>query len=279
MKKQIDTSASVVFPFMGTDLWSVNAHLLNRDRRYVVKGLLMAGQVSMLCGAPNTGKSAVIAAVAAHVAKGRDFAGYRTGRAAVLYVAAEDPTGIADRAYPYMNVGVVAASPFNIYPLPINLCSDTATDGFIRGSIAYQTSAKCDRLLIVVDTLNLCIGEGDENSSRDMGKAIGNAQRIARETGGHVMIIHHTGGQDGSRPRGSTAMEGNVDTLLTLHRADDKQPEGVVFIAQRKQRSVKLGQPIAFRIQAFDGGLDSEGDPPRCQWQFRSNQKVASLHR
>ncbi|QQA44512.1 AAA family ATPase [Pelagovum pacificum] len=246
--------------FMGESLLSVNGHQLNRDRRYVVKGLLMAGQVSMLCGAPNTGKSAVIAAVAAHVAKGRDFAGYRTCRAAVLYVAAEDPNGIADRAHPYLNAGLNAASPFNIFPLPINLCSDRQIDHFVGELIAYQTAANCDRLLTVIDTLNLCIGEGDENSARDMGRAIGNAQRVARETGAHVMIIHHTAGHDGNRPRGSTAMEGNVDTLLTLHRADEQQPKGVVFIAQRKQRSVKKGEPVAFRIQAFDGGIDSEGD-------------------
>lgn len=247
--------------FMGTPLWSVNDHELNRDRRYVVKNLLLAGQVSMLCGAPNTGKSAVIAAVAAHVAKGRDFAGHRTNRSAVLYVAAEDPHGISDRAYPYMNSGLQAACPFNIYPLPINLCSDDIIKNFIKGCFYYQRASQCDRLLIVIDTLNLCIGEGDENSSRDMGRAIGNAQRIARETGAHVMIIHHTAGHDGNRPRGSTAMEGNVDTLLTLHRADEKQPEGVVFIVQRKQRSVQKGEPIAFRIDAFDGGVDSEGDP------------------
>ena len=246
--------------FMGENLLSVNGHQLNRDRRYVVKGLLMAGQVSMLCGAPNTGKSAVIAAVAAHIAKGRDFAGYRTCRAAVLYVAAEDPNGIADRAHPYLNAGMTAASPFNIFPLPINLCSDVKIDQFVDELIAYQRTANCDRLLAVFDTLNLCIGDGDENSARDMGKAVGNAQRIARETGAHVMIIHHTAGHDGNRPRGSTAMEGNVDTLLTLHRADEQQPDGVVFIAQRKQRSVQKGQPIAFRIQAFDGGLDSEGE-------------------
>ena len=261
MTHQMLNSTCMPTVFMGEGLLSVNGHQLNRDRRYIVKGLLMAGQVSMLCGAPNTGKSAVIAAVAAHVAKGRDFAGYRTCRAAVLYVAAEDANGIADRAHPYLNAGMTTASPFNIFPLPINLSSDIQVDQFIDELIAYQKASECDRLLVVIDTLNLCIGEGDENSARDMGRAIGNAQRVARETGAHVMIIHHTAGHDGNRPRGSTAMEGNVDTLLTLHRADEKQPDGVVFIAQRKQRSVQKGDPIAFRIQAFDGGVDSEGDP------------------
>jgi hypothetical protein len=156
---QLSNSSAMPFPFMGTNLWSVNAHELDRDRRYVVKSLLMSGQVSILCGAPNTGKSAVIAAVAAHVAKGRDFAGYRTHRAAVLYVAAEDPNGIADRAYPYLNAGMTTASPFSIYPLPINLCSHEETERFVGDSIAYQTAAKCDRLLVVIDTLNLCIGD------------------------------------------------------------------------------------------------------------------------
>lgn len=261
MQKQPLAPTTKTVQFMGKDLMCVNTHEINRDRAYVVKNLLLAGQVSILCGPPNTGKSAVIAAAASHVSMGRDFAGHKACRAAVLYVAAEDPNGIADRAYPYLKAGVTAASPFHIHPHAINLCSSQDVGHFIQQAMIYQSNSGCERLLAVFDTLNLCIGEGDENSARDMGHAMGNAQRIARETGAHVMIIHHTSGHDGSRPRGSTAMEGNVDTLLTLHKADEQQPEGVVFIAQRKQRSVQRGNPIAFKIEAFDAGFDSEGDP------------------
>lgn len=260
MQKPTPTHTTKPVQFMGKDLMCVNTHEINRDRAYVVKNLLLAGQVSILCGPPNTGKSAVIAAAASHVSMGRDFAGHKACRAAVLYVAAEDPNGIADRAYPYLAAGVTTASPFHIHPHAINLCSHDDVGYFIQQAVIYQSNSGCDRLLAVFDTLNLCIGEGDENSARDMGQAIGNAQRIARETGAHVMIIHHTAGHDGSRPRGSTAMEGNVDTLLTLHKADETQPEGVVFIAQRKQRSVQKGNPIAFKIEAYDAGFDSEGD-------------------
>lgn len=252
-----DTAAIL---FMGKPLLCANDHEIDRNRRYIVKDLLLAGQVSMLCGAPNLGKSAVSAAAMSHIAMGRDFAGKRVQRAAVLYVAAEDPKGIADRAYPYMSAGRATASPFHIHETPINLCSTDEVNVFIDNALRYLVATGCENLIIVIDTLNLCIGDGDENSARDMGKAVGNAQRIATETGAHVMIIHHMGGHDGSRPRGSTAMEGNVDTLLTMHRADEQQPEGVVFIAQKKQRSIARGAPIAFRIQAFDAGIDSEGD-------------------
>jgi hypothetical protein len=261
MENHITTVKHKPLLFMGKDLRCVNTHEINRNRAYIVKNLLLAGQVSILCGAPNTGKSAVIAAAASHIAMGRDFAGHRASRAGVLYIAAEDPDGIADRAYPYLRAGIRAASPFHIHPHPVNLCAAHEVAYFIEEAAAYQTATGCDGLFIVIDTLNLCIGDGDENSARDMGQAMGSAQRIARATGAHVMIIHHTAGHDGSRPRGSTAMEGNVDTLLTLQRADEKQPQGVVFISQRKQRSVRKGAPIAFKIEGFDAGTDSEGDP------------------
>lgn len=260
MKNQDINSGIKPLAFMGKDLLCVNSHEINRDRSYIVKNLLLAGQVSILCGAPNTGKSAVIAAAASHIAMGRDFAGHKASRAAVLYIAAEDPDGIADRAYPFLRGGASAASPFHIHPHAVNLCSTQEVEHFIEESVVYKHAAGCDKLLVVIDTLNLCVGDGDENSARDMGHAMGHAQQIARETGAHVMIIHHTAGHDGSRPRGSTAMEGNVDTLLTLNRADEQQPEGVVFISQRKQRSVPKGSPIAFKIQAFDAGQDNEGD-------------------
>lgn len=83
---------------LGRPLMSANAFQIDANRPYVVKHLLLARQVSMLCGAPNTGKSAVLACISAHVAMGRDFAEHRVRRAVVVYVAAEDPNGIGERA-------------------------------------------------------------------------------------------------------------------------------------------------------------------------------------
>ena len=78
--------------------------------------------------------------------------------------------------------------------------------------------------------------DGDGNSSRDTGKVLANTQRLAQKTDAHVLIVHHTGASENSRPRGSTTLTANVDTGMTLHKADAAQPKGTVFINVHKQR-------------------------------------------
>lgn len=57
---------------------------------------MISRQLGKLCDASNTKRPAVTAAVAAHVAKGCDFAVYWVCRVAVCSVPAEDPNGTAD---------------------------------------------------------------------------------------------------------------------------------------------------------------------------------------
>ena len=244
-----------------TKLISVNTYSIELNRPYLVKGLLLAKQVSIFAGPSNLGKSAITACLASHIVLGRNFGEMKVRQSAVLYVAAEDPLGIADRAYPFMQQPDSETAPFNILGRPIDLSNRSEMDLFQKSAKEYLESSGYENLLIVFDTLNLCIGDGDENSARDMGKVIGNAQKLAHETGAHVMIIHHTGTSGSSRPRGSSALTANVDTLLTLHRADTSQPNGTVFIGQEKQRGIPKGDAIAFKIKSFHVGFDSDNDP------------------
>lgn len=255
------TEQSGISAILDTPLLSANRFRLERDRKYLIKGLLLASQVSVLYGPPNTGKSAIIACLGAHVAMGKNCGDLRVRRAPVLYVAAEDPTGIAERASPHLATDPLTAAAFDILPRAINLTDSDQITRFIREVRDYQQRSGTNALLLVIDTLNLCIGDGDENSATTMGKVIGNAQRIARQTSAHVLIVHHTSAGDKSRPRGSTALEGNVDTLLMLRQAEGDYPNPVVALTMEKQRSVRKAGPIAFEITPFDAGLDSEGDP------------------
>jgi len=115
--------------------------------------------------------------------------------------------------------------------------------------------------VLVFDTLNLCLGDGDENSSRDMGRAISNAQRLARNQNVHVMIVHHATHSDPGKPRGSSAMTGNVDTLLTLNAAETQSGEKVIEVQQPKQRSMPKGKSLLFDLTAVEIGVDTDGDP------------------
>jgi len=251
----------------------VAKHDIDLNRRYLVKGLLQTKQVSMLAGPSNLGKSAFVASLASHISQGKDFNYQKITKSAVLYIAAEDSEGIADRCFPFFQETPTSApfpplpiysAPFKILPRTIDLSNSEEIERLTCEVNDLLIRSGFFNIFIVIDTLNLCIGEADENSSKDMGRVINNAQKLAQDTNGHVMIVHHTGAQANSRPRGSSALTANVDTLLTLQKADTKKhPQysaGTIIVSQQKQRRIKIGKDIAYKIKPYKIGKDPDGD-------------------
>jgi hypothetical protein len=259
LKNTTTSNAPVAPSFNGTRSYSANKFKINPNRPFIVKGLLLAGQVGMIAGEPNLGKSAIMSCIASHVAMGRDMGGMKVKRAAVLYVAAEDPEGILERAYPYMQNAPDGAAAFEVLDAVPDLTDPAAVQDFLDYSKAFQEHHQCSNLLIVFDTLNLSIGDADENSARDMSRVFRHAQQIAKTTGAHVLFIHHVGTNDKGRPRGSSAMTATLDTLLTLEKAEDESGIAAMLL-QKKQKRIQKGRALAFRIEPFEAGIDDDGD-------------------
>ena len=238
---------------------SANTFKVNLNRPFLVKGLLLEGQVGMIAGEPNLGKSAIMSCIASHVAMGRDMGDMKVNRAAVLYVAAEDPEGILERAYPFMKSAPEGAAAFEVLDKVPDLTDPRQVEMFVSFAQKFQHFHDSERLLIVFDTLNLSIGDADENSARDMSKVFKHAQFIAKMTGAHVLFIHHVGTSDKGRPRGSSAMTATLDTLLTLVKAEDGAGDAAMLL-QKKQKRIRKGRSLAFRIEAFNAGVDEDGE-------------------
>ena len=246
--------------FMNEVLISVNGLSHLAPREYLVKDLLLFGQVSMLAGPPNTGKTSIITLIAGHAALGEPIGNRKVAHAPTLYVAAEDPRGVAERGAAVLGERRREALPFDVLPCTIDLTDCEQMEQFGQELKKHMAKNYVERLFLVFDTLNLCLGDGDENSSRDMGKAISNARKIAERANVHVMIVHHTTHSDPAKPRGSTAMIGNCDTLLVLGEAKTSDGETAIAVYQQKQRSLTKGEPVLFQIAAVDVGFDTDGD-------------------
>ncbi|CAM3871969.1 AAA family ATPase [Phaeobacter inhibens] len=259
VKNTTSTKALNAPTFNGISPVSANKFQINPNRPFIVKGLLLAGQVGMIAGEPNLGKSAIMSCIASHVAMGRDMGDMKVKRAAVLYVAAEDPEGILERAYPYMHNAPDGAAAFEVLDVVPDLTDPKAVKEFLAYAEAFREYHQCDYLLIVFDTLNLSIGDADENSARDMSRVFRHAQFIAKSTGAHVLFIHHVGTGDKGRPRGSSAMTATLDTLLTLEKAEDDSGVAAMLL-QKKQKRIRKGRALAFRIEPFEAGTDDDGD-------------------
>ena len=76
---------------------SAGSVTVQRNQPYVVKGWLLAGQISMIVGPSNVGKSFLALDIAHHTALGKSWHGRRVNGGEVLYIAAEGGTGLRNR--------------------------------------------------------------------------------------------------------------------------------------------------------------------------------------
>jgi hypothetical protein len=53
---------------------------------------------------------------------------------------------------------------------------------------------------------------------------------------------------------------------MTLHKADDNQPNGTVFIRVNKQREDEKPAPMAFQIKGFEIGQNRHGETSTVPW-------------
>jgi hypothetical protein len=75
-------------------------------------------------------------------------------------------------------------------------------------------------VLIIVDTLAKLVRAKDFNDYAEMSRVLEPLQQIARETGAHLLLVHHARKgkltADGDGALGSTAITGSVDTVVYL---------------------------------------------------------------
>lgn len=249
---------------------------LSINRPYLVKGLLLPRQISVLAAPPNTGKSCIVGALLAKLSQGHSFAGRRVRKSAVLYVGAEDPDGISTRTHGHFATDEDKASTeFLLLDRAIDMSRRDVAKRFIKDVKRYKAKITATRLVIVFDTLTLSIGNADENSAGDMTVVMAHARELAHETGAHVMFVHHTSAADPKKARGSTALVGNPDTILVLKPVEKNR----VLMESIKQRSMPKCDDIGFEIVAIDYGRDDDGDivtNPLAEWvEDTSNWTVA----
>lgn len=69
-----------------------------------------------------------------------------------------------------------------------------------------------------IDTLNQASPGSDENSSVDMGLLLAAAKRIAIESEGIVVLIHHSGKDSSKGLRGHSSMNGAMDSTIEVKK-------------------------------------------------------------
>lgn len=219
----------------------------HRGPGYLIKGLLQRRSYAELFGQPGAGKTFVALDAAYHVAANRSWMGRKVHSGAVLYLAYEGIGGMVKRAQALRQKYGDEDVPLFIAGADFNLREQAGRQ--ILGGIMAELPEK--PVLVVVDTFARALCGGDENSAQDVGAFNAAIAALIENTGACVMIIHHSGKNKNAGARGSSALQGAIDTELEV---DENQ------IVARKQRDVEAGEPIGFKLEPMIVGLDEDGD-------------------
>lgn len=166
---------------------------------------IYAHGINMLVGDRGTGKSMLAVRLACTVAQ----------QHTVTYIAAEGAYTYHGRSLAWHAHHQKNERDTNLYfyNQPVNFMLASEVLEFVR----VLTTRETPRLLIV-DTVARCMGGFDENSTKDMSTFVASIDSLRRQLGCAVLLIHHT--SKTGKSRGSTALEGAVDSVMFLERTD-----------------------------------------------------------
>lgn len=222
-------------------------------RKYLVKGWLDKGGMSVVYGASNSGKTFVALDIACHIALGWDWRDMRVRQGSVVYIAGEGGLGIQERLTAFkQHYDLEGFADIYVIPTNVCLCKDETAHGELLQRVEFIPNIK----LIIIDTLARAMGSGDENSSSDMGSFVKHCDIIRQTTGTHVMVIHHSGKEESRGARGHSSLKAAVDTEINV-----VQRSGVIKASITKQREGDTGQELGFKLIPYEVRRDEDGEP------------------
>jgi hypothetical protein len=248
------------------------------SRNYLVKGWLGEGQMSVIYGPSNVGKSFFALDMSWHVSCSETWNGHKVIGGSVLYLATEGGMAFHNR--------VVALSKqypdhkdvkLAVRPAPVNLL-DGEIDMVVLEKLCREVSRRHGKVkLIVVDTLSRSMAGGNENSPEDMTRFIGNCDKMRNMTGAHVAIVHHSGKDKAAGARGHSSLRAATDTEIEL---DYDENTGMRTAKATKQRDMETGALFSFKLNVVDLGKDEDGDVvTTCTVKQASESEIEEANR
>ena len=229
------------------------------DSDYLVKGLLGQGEYSVLWGASGSGKTFATIDLAAHIAMGKTWNGRRVRKTSVLYVCTEGEAGFRKRLRGYSEYH---GDPEDLHRSQFEFIADAPAvvreddhKALIKTIQAFNRKHGSNPGLIVLDTLARTFGGGDENSAKDMNAFNEACAMLAKESGAHVMVIHHTGKVESNGMRGSSSLFAALDASLSVQ----KKADGHALSIDKCKDGVD-GISFGFKLAEVTLGQDSEND-------------------
>jgi hypothetical protein len=224
---------------------------------WYIKGVIAPNEVSNWCGAPKSGKSALVGDLAMHFCAGRNWRGYRSKQSGGVIYFALERADLVERRWNAQaaEYGLCPGElPFTVVDWTIDMIHESCVADFIATIGAVELATGVPVKMIVIDTSAKAIaaGGGDENHAKDKNIMRANIRRVMRAIGDlHVALVSHTGKDVEKGERGSNAGLGDDDILITL---DGKTAN----VAGRNDGPT--GPLTTYAITSVVLGVDEDGD-------------------
>lgn len=213
---------------------------------WLIQDLFEAQSLVMLAGPPNCYKSFMSLDWQLCLASGRRWNGRRVTPSRVAYILGEGKSSLLKRCqawmthnHPSVEEQKLIQENFKVtFEVP-QMAAKPSVDNMLASLEAEQFTPN----VVVIDTLARSFVGMDENSQKDAGMWIDQAERL-RDLGYTVIIIHHTAKNTefGMKIRGSSVFLGAMDTAMTM-----KREGGQVTLEVIKQKDHDEGKPMTFQ--------------------------------
>jgi len=241
---------------------------------WLIKYLLPMGDVVLVIGESQSGKSFLVSHIAMHVALGWTFENRKTVQRGVVYCAAEKGKGHRNRMRGWRMFFQVSQTgvPFAVTTKPFDLFTEEAEcDALIaeiKGLAAPWEEAGIPLGLVVIDTHDAATPDASEVDKKEVMRVKKRYERIRDETGATVLIIQHKNASGGLR--GNQVLYNNIETCIDVSKMDDgskeknllKDTEGrpIKRATVKKQSEGEAGWHWDFVLRQVEIGRDADGD-------------------
>jgi hypothetical protein len=190
--------------------------------RQLVEDVLVYGEMTLVTAQPNTGKSAFALDMAMHVAAGESWQGKLVEQGEALYICAESPETIKSRM---LAIKARRGGDVPLHGTYDPICLSTEADRrLFTAKVKAWLDAHPDTNLIIVDTFRAATPGVSESDQESAGPVIVYLHGIAKATGRHLILIHHTT-KAGTSYSGTGQFGATVDTEIVIWDETDIEGE------------------------------------------------------
>lgn len=221
---------------------------------WLVENILEQGSLNLLFGEPASGKSLFALDWGFCMAADMSWHSYRTKQTDVIIIAGEGFAGMKRRLKALeIKYNMKAPASLFISERPAQL-QDEENAALVADSI----KAICPNPgLVIIDTLHRNM-DGDENSSKDIGKFINNLDMYMKPLGAAILVVHHSGHGNKDRSRGSSSIRAAMDGEFSATKTDK-----TITLTCHKAKDFEALEPLQFVLKPTElvEWLDSDDKP------------------